>query len=32
MDNKMEIKDSNESTIVKYIDKKEIKKDSEIKT
>ena len=31
-DNKMEIKDSNESTIVKYIDKKEIKKDSEIKT
>ena len=32
MDNKMEIKDSNESTILKYIDKKEIKKDSEIKT
>jgi len=32
MDNKIEIKDSNESTILKYIDKKEIKKDSEIKT
>ena len=32
MDNKMEIKDFNESTILKYIDKIEIKKYSEIKT